>query len=99
MPTHLIGTDAFQECDTVGITRPCTKHNYLVKDVNDLAARSCTRPSTSPPPAAPARCVVDIPKDVQFATGRYIGPDEVEHKTYQPARQGRPGRDRARRSS
>jgi acetolactate synthase-1/2/3 large subunit len=45
VPTHLIGNDAFQECDTVGITRPCTKHNWLVKDVNDLA-RICTRPFT-----------------------------------------------------
>ena len=54
VPTHLIGNDAFQECDTVGITRPCTKHNWLVRDVNDLAG-SCTRPSMSPPTAGPAR--------------------------------------------
>jgi acetolactate synthase-1/2/3 large subunit len=54
VPTHLIGSDAFQECDTVGITRPCTKHNWLVKDVNDLA-RASTRRSMSPPPAARAR--------------------------------------------
>jgi tRNA dimethylallyltransferase len=55
VPTHLIGNDAFQECDTTGITRPCTKHNYLVKDVDDLAGR-CTRRSTSRAAAAGARC-------------------------------------------
>ena len=55
VPTHLIGNDAFQECDTVGITRPCTKHNYLVKDVNSSDAASCTRRSMSRAPAAPAR--------------------------------------------
>ncbi len=54
VPTQLIGTDAFQEADTTGITRPCTKHNYLVKDVANLAG-CCTRHSTSPAPAAPAR--------------------------------------------
>jgi acetolactate synthase-1/2/3 large subunit len=54
VPTPPDRHDAFQECDTVGITRPCTKHNYLVKDVGDLAARS-TRPSTSPPRPSPAR--------------------------------------------
>ena len=51
VPTHLIGTDAFQECDTVGITRPCTKHNWLVKNVNDLSRASCMRPSMSRPRA------------------------------------------------
>ncbi len=54
VPTSLIGSDAFQECDTVGITRPCTKHNWLVKDVNELA-RPSTRRSMSPPPAGPGR--------------------------------------------
>jgi acetolactate synthase-1/2/3 large subunit len=76
VPTHLIGTDAFQECDTVGITRSCTKHNYLVKDANDLAPviHEAFAIATS---GRPGPVVIDIPKDVQFATGRYIGPSEV----------------------
>src|ERR1044072_3021345 len=78
VPTHLIGNDAFQEADTVGITRPCTKHNYLVKSVSDLprvmheafyVARS----------GRPGPVVVDLPKDVQFATGTYDRP--AEHHT------------------
>src|SRR5512138_3155884 len=69
--THLIGSDAFQECDTVGITRPCTKHNYLVRDVNDLArilheAFYVARSGRHGP------VLVDIPKDVQFALGTYF---------------------------
>src|SRR6266568_6041839 len=66
VPTHLIGNDAFQECDTVGITRPCTKHNWLVKDVNELAAtiHEAFHVATT---GRPGPVVVDIPKDVQFA--------------------------------
>jgi acetolactate synthase-1/2/3 large subunit len=75
VPTHLIGNDAFQECDTVGITRPCTKYNWLVRDVNDLPRVFCTRHFISPP-GRPGPVVVDIPKDVQFATGTYTGPAE-----------------------
>jgi acetolactate synthase-1/2/3 large subunit len=83
VPTHLIGNDAFQEADTTGITRPCTKHNYLVRDPNDLAkvmheafyvARS----------GRPGPVVVDLPKDVQFAEGAYHGPETFEHKSYRP---------------
>ena len=84
VPTHLIGTDAFQECDTVGITRHCTKHNYLVRSIADLprilheafyVARS----------GRPGPVVVDIPKDVQFARGPYVEKQAVpEHKTYRP---------------
>ncbi|WP_020179219.1 acetolactate synthase 3 large subunit [Methylopila sp. M107] len=87
VPTHLIGSDAFQECDTVGITRPCTKHNYLVKDVNDLAQvlHEAFYVATS---GRPGPVVVDIPKDVQFATGGYIGPRNVVHKTYHPKLKG-----------
>ena len=66
--THLIGTDAFQECDTIGITRPCTKHNYLVKDVADLPG-SCMRPSTSPPPAAPVRWSSTSPRTCSSPRG------------------------------
>ncbi|HEY3697425.1 acetolactate synthase 3 large subunit [Phenylobacterium sp.] len=76
VPTHLIGTDAFQECDTIGITRPCTKHNYLVKSVEDLPriVHEAFHIATS---GRPGPVVIDIPKDVQFAHGRYRGPDEV----------------------
>ncbi|MCX7348781.1 MAG: acetolactate synthase 3 large subunit [Alphaproteobacteria bacterium] len=83
VPTHLIGSDAFQECDTVGITRPCTKHNYLVKDVNDLA-RILHEAFFVATHGRPGPVVVDIPKDVQFAKGRYVGPKNIEHKTYRP---------------
>jgi acetolactate synthase I/II/III large subunit len=83
VPTHLIGNDAFQECDTVGITRPCTKHNWLVKDVNDLA-RILHEAFYVATHGRPGPVVVDIPKDVQFAKGRYVGPKNIEHKTYRP---------------
>src|SRR6185295_7680768 len=94
VPTHLIGSDAFQECDTVGITRPCTKHNWLVKSVDELprilheafyVARS----------GRPGPVVVDIPKDVQFATGTYVPPEHIEHKTYHPRVEGDPRAIRA----
>ncbi len=81
--THLIGNDAFQECDTVGITRPCTKHNYLVRDVNDLA-RVLHEAFYVAQNGRPGPVVVDIPKDVQFAKGTYIGRENIEHKTYKP---------------
>ena len=83
VPTHLIGNDAFQECDTVGITRPCTKHNWLVKDVNDLA-RILHEAFYVATHGRPGPVVVDIPKDVQFAKGAYVGPKNIEHKTYRP---------------
>ncbi|WP_420408836.1 acetolactate synthase 3 large subunit [Hoeflea sp.] len=84
VPTSLIGSDAFQECDTVGITRPCTKHNWLVKDVNQLSRviHEAFRIATT---GRPGPVVVDIPKDVQFATGMYTPPSPViEQKSYQP---------------
>ncbi|MCB1519121.1 MAG: biosynthetic-type acetolactate synthase large subunit, partial [Hyphomicrobiaceae bacterium] len=83
VPTHLIGNDAFQECDTVGITRPCTKHNWLVKNVNDLA-RVLHEAFYIAKSGRPGPVVVDIPKDVQFATGNYVGPSNIQHKTYKP---------------
>jgi acetolactate synthase I/II/III large subunit len=83
VPTHLIGSDAFQECDTVGITRSCTKHNYLVKNVNDLA-RVMHEAFYVARSGRPGPVVVDIPKDVQFAIGNYIGPQNIQHKTYKP---------------
>jgi acetolactate synthase I/II/III large subunit len=87
VPTHLIGNDAFQECDTVGITRPCTKHNWLVKSVDDLA-RVLHEAFYVARSGRPGPVVVDIPKDVQFATGIYTGPKDVKHKTYQPRVKG-----------
>src|SRR5437868_11963575 len=87
VPTHLIGNDAFQECDTVGITRPCTKHNWLVRNVDDLA-RILHEAFYVARTGRPGPVVVDIPKDVQFATGTYTGPKDVKHKTYQPRLKG-----------
>ncbi len=89
VPTHLIGNDAFQECDTVGITRPCTKHNWLVRDVNDLA-RILHEAFYVATTGRPGPVVVDIPKDVQFATGAYYGPKEARrgHTGYRPPGKG-----------
>ena len=83
VPSHLIGTDAFQECDAVGITRPCTKHNWLVKDINDLSRilHEAFYVATS---GRPGPVLVDIPKDIQFQTGTYIGPETIKHKSYRP---------------
>jgi acetolactate synthase-1/2/3 large subunit len=83
VPTHLIGNDAFQEADTTGITRPCTKHNYLVKRMEDLprvmheafyVARS----------GRPGPVVIDLPKDILMGLGQYEDFSKVEHRTYQP---------------
>ena len=90
VPTHLIGNDAFQEADTTGITRPCTKHNYLVKSPDDLA-RIMHEAFYVARSGRPGPVVVDLPKDVQFATGTYVGPEQVEHKSYRP--QTRPHAD------
>lgn len=83
VPTHLIGNDAFQECDTTGITRPATKHNYLVKDVNNLA-RTLHEAFYVAKSGRPGPVVIDIPKDVQFADGTYRQPGECLPKTYRP---------------
>ncbi|QKV17272.1 acetolactate synthase 3 large subunit [Oricola thermophila] len=88
VPTTLIGSDAFQECDTVGITRPCTKHNWLVKSVEDLPRilHEAFRVATT---GRPGPVVVDIPKDVQFAKGTYHGPEVAFQRTsYQPRMSG-----------
>ncbi|MFM2281264.1 MAG: hypothetical protein RLZZ444_3495, partial [Pseudomonadota bacterium] len=88
VPTSLIGSDAFQECDTVGITRPCTKHNWLVKDVNDLA-RTIHEAFRIAQAGRPGPVLVDVPKDVQFATGTYVPPEAVPAGAhYQPKIQG-----------
>jgi len=73
VPTHLIGTDAFQECDTTGITRPCTKHNWLVKDINDLS-KIMHEAFEVAITGRPGPVLVDIPKDVQFAKAKYTKP-------------------------
>ena len=91
VPTHLIGSDAFQECDTVGITRHCTKHNYLVRQIEDLS-RVLHEAFYVAKNGRPGPVVVDIPKDVQFAIGTYTGPRNIEHKTYRPKLDGDPGR-------
>src|SRR3954470_2335695 len=83
VPTHMIGNDAFQEADTVGITRPCTKHNYLVKDVADLP-RVLHEAFHIARSGRPGPVVVDIPKDVQMAKAAYQRKDEVKHRTYHP---------------
>jgi acetolactate synthase-1/2/3 large subunit len=83
VPTHLIGSDAFQEADTVGITRACTKHNYLVRDVNDLA-RIIHEAFYVATHGRPGPVVIDIPKNVQFARGAYVPPGRIEHRTYRP---------------
>ena len=70
VPTHLIGTDAFQECDTTGITRPCTKHNWLVKDVKDLA-KTIHKAFEVATTGRPGPVLVDIPKDIQFQKAKY----------------------------
>ncbi|WP_394663856.1 acetolactate synthase 3 large subunit [uncultured Sphingomonas sp.] len=83
VPTALIGTDAFQEADTVGITRHCSKHNYLVKDPARLGevVHEAFHIATS---GRPGPVVIDIPKDVQVATARYQKPGPIRHKTYRP---------------
>src|SRR6187431_18358 len=87
VPTHLIGNDAFQECDTVGITRPCTKHNYLVKRIEDLP-RVLHEAFYVAAAGRPGPVVIDIPKDIQFAKGIYSGPQNIKHKTYTPKVKG-----------
>ena len=79
VPTHLIGTDAFQECDTTGITRPCTKHNWLVKDINKLSLtlHKAFEVATS---GRPGPVLIDIPKDIQFKKGKYIKPKLQKEK-------------------
>jgi len=85
VPTHMIGNDAFQEADTVGITRPCTKHNYLVKEADDLA-RVLHEAFHVARSGRPGPVVVDLPKDIMLAKAPYRAAEEVPHKHYQPKR-------------
>jgi len=94
VPTHAIGLDAFQECDTVGITRPIVKHNFLVKDARDLAdvMKKAFHIARS---GRPGPVVVDIPKDVSFKKVKYTGyPDKLEMRSYNPVRKGHGGQIR-----
>ena len=83
VPTHLIGNDAFQEADTTGITRPCTKHNYLVKDINKLA-RIVHEAFWVARSGRPGPVVIDLPKDILVTPGPYTPPESVVHRTYRP---------------
>ncbi|MBC6406389.1 MAG: acetolactate synthase 3 large subunit [Rhodospirillales bacterium] len=83
VPTHLIGNDAFQEADTTGITRPCTKHNYLVKTIGDLP-RILHEAVYVATHGRPGPVVVDLPKDVQQTAGRYLDPAAIVHRSYRP---------------
>ena len=94
VPTHLIGSDAFQEADTVGITRHCTKHNYLVKSIEDLP-RILHEAFYVAQNGRPGPVVIDIPKDIQFKSGKYEKPRDNQHKTYRPQIKGDLGKIKA----
>ncbi len=87
VPTHLIGNDAFQEADTTGITRPCTKHNYLVKNIADLG-RTIHEAFYVARSGRPGPVVVDLPKDILQAKAKYSGGASVKHKSYNPQVKG-----------
>ncbi|MYM55786.1 acetolactate synthase 3 large subunit [Thalassovita mangrovi] len=87
VPTFMIGSDAFQEADTVGITRSCTKHNWLVKDTDKLAA-TIHEGFHVAKSGRPGPVLIDIPKDVQFASGKYVEPQKIEVSHYQPQMKG-----------
>ena len=90
VPTHAIGEDAFQECDTVGITRPCVKHNFLVKDVKDLAL-TMKKAFYIATTGRPGPVLVDIPKDVSAAKCKFEYPASVNLRSYSPVTKGHPG--------
>jgi acetolactate synthase-1/2/3 large subunit len=91
VPTHLIGNDAFQEADTTGITRPCTKHNYLVRSIEELP-RLMHEACYVATHGRPGPVVVDLPKDVVQATGTYVPPKVVQHRSYRPQLKAEPSR-------
>jgi acetolactate synthase-1/2/3 large subunit len=90
VPTHAIGQDAFQECDTVGITRPCVKHNFLVKDVKDLAA-TIKKAFFLAQSGRPGPVLVDVPKDVTAMVTEFQYPETVSMRSYNPVRKGHAG--------
>ncbi|MEO8143486.1 MAG: thiamine pyrophosphate-binding protein, partial [Betaproteobacteria bacterium] len=93
VPTHAIGEDAFQECDTVGITRPCVKHNFLVRDVKDLAMtmKKAFHIATT---GRPGPVLVDIPKDVTANACEFQYPETVSMRSYNPVKKGHAGQIR-----
>jgi len=93
VPTHAIGQDAFQECDTVGITRPVVKHNFLVKDVRDLAA-TMKKAFYIARTGRPGPVLVDIPKDISMQKCQYEYPREIEMRSYKPVDKGHAGQIR-----
>ena len=93
VPTPAIGLDAFQECDTVGITRPIVKHNFLVKDVRDLAL-TMKKAFHIARTGRPGPVVVDVPKDVSLKTAVFAYPDKVEMRSYNPVKKGHGGQIR-----
>src|SRR5688572_18923345 len=90
VPTAAIGQDAFQECDTVGITRPCVKHNFLVKDVRELAS-TINKAFYLAQTGRPGPVLVDIPKDVTQAKAEYVYPKTVVLRSYNPVTKGHSG--------
>ncbi len=90
VPTHAIGQDAFQECDTVGITRPCVKHNFLVKDVKDLAT-TIKKAFYLATTGRPGPVLVDIPKDITALACEFAYPEKVSMRSYNPVRKGHAG--------
>jgi acetolactate synthase-1/2/3 large subunit len=90
VPTHAIGLDAFQECDAVGITRPCVKHNFLVKDVKDLAV-TMKKAFYLAATGRPGPVVVDVPKDVSTAVCEFEYPAEISMRSYNPVTKGHSG--------
>ncbi|GLI36731.1 biosynthetic-type acetolactate synthase large subunit [Geobacter hydrogenophilus] len=89
VPTALIGNDAFQEVDIIGITRPCTKHNFLVKDVKDIAT-IIKKAFYIARTGRPGPVLVDLPKDVQIATAEFEYPESIELRSYKPTVEGHP---------
>ena len=90
VPSHAIGQDAFQECDTVGITRPCVKHNFLVKDVKDLAM-TMKKAFYIAKTGRPGPVLVDIPKDITMDKTTFEYPKELEMRSYKPVDKGHAG--------
>jgi len=90
VPTHAIGQDAFQECDTVGITRPCVKHNFLVKDIKDLAV-TIKKAFYLAATGRPGPVLVDIPKDITAQTCEFQYPESVTLRSYNPVKKGHAG--------
>ena len=93
VPSHAIGQDAFQECDTVGITRPVVKHNFLVKDVKDLA-ETVKKAFFIARTGRPGPVLVDIPKDISMHKAPFSYPKEIEMRSYKPVDKGHSGQIR-----